>query len=76
MTRCGPTGLALGIAFLIIASCGPALGADWTFEIRAADAPARLPADAADDGPLLNMIARSISDELKLRLPTVVPYAA
>jgi hypothetical protein len=76
MTRHGAAGLALGITFFIVASCGTALGGDWNFEIRAADAPARLAADAADDGPLLNLIARTITDELKLRLPAVVPYAA
>jgi hypothetical protein len=75
--RIGPRGiaaLALGLAGLLAAGCA-VRSADWVFEVRAANAPSRLPADA-DDTLLLNTIASVITHDLQLPLPATVPAVA
>lgn len=76
MTQRLPRAVLCGGMFLaVLLSAAPrcaAADAGWTFEIRAADAPAELPEHPVDDGPLLNTIARVIIDDLKLGLPTII----
>lgn len=80
------SGLALGLLLLGAGGCAtrPATqvavptrlgGAEWVFEVRAARAPARLPADA-DDAVLLNTAASVIAHDLKLPFPDAVVAVA
>jgi hypothetical protein len=73
----GPRGvaaLALGLAALVAGGCA-ARSADWVFEVRAANAPSRVP-PGADDTILLNLVASVITHDLRLPLPAAVPAVA
>src|SRR5262245_50742891 len=68
--------VGVGLAALVAVTSGVAAGADWMFDIRAAEALHPSAVDVGDDAALLNLVARSIVDTLKLQLPDRVPYAA
>jgi hypothetical protein len=66
--------LTLGLVLLAAAGCA-SRHADWVFEVRAANAPARV-APGADDTVLLDVVASVITHELGLPLPARVPAYA
>jgi hypothetical protein len=70
----GVVAFALGLAGLVAGGCAPR-SADWVFEVRAANAPSRVP-PGADDAVLLNVIASVITHDLGLPLPAAVPAVA
>jgi hypothetical protein len=74
IARRGVAALALGLTLLGAGGCA-ARGADWVFEVRAANAPSRVPPDA-DDTVLLNLVASIITHDLILPLPAGVPAVA
>jgi len=70
----GVGALALGLTLLGAGGCATR-SADWVFDVRAANAPSRVP-PGADDTVLLNIIASIITHDLGLPLPAAVPAVA